>query len=218
MKQLVSGRPVIGWRGGQRYFRSLEFVIMLIWPELVGVCWNMFKCVKEFKCVAQTVLKPVLLMWIFPIDSELTNTEQQNATECKSGMISHTETGISFWCFFSYWLHTKLSFWKLLVHPVGKISSKWQHSSSRGGNLGFIYPNDCRTSVSKSYGHTALKTAIFSYNDKHHCELVRCGCTFFWQTYFISRKKVVKVKDMIFDHFTEFDKVVATTFENSVWV
>ena len=33
----------------------------------------------------------------------------------------------SFWGHFQHWLHRKLSIWQLLVQPVMKISSKWQH-------------------------------------------------------------------------------------------
>ena len=53
-------------------------------------------------------------------------------------MISETEMS-SFWQNFHHWLHWKLSFWQLPVHPVMKISSKsWDVCFS----YGLLLPQD----------------------------------------------------------------------------
>ena len=39
----------------------------------------------------------------------------------------YTETENSFWQQFSHWLRRKFIKWQLLVQPVMKISSKWEH-------------------------------------------------------------------------------------------
>ena len=186
---------------------------MLIWSELVGVCWNIFKCVKEFKCVAQTVLKPVLLMWIFRIDSEITNIEQQNANQV--------------------WFHTqkrecRFDEFFLVVTPEVVIFHNFQWgkfreidniSSVQISRLASIYAGDCMVSMLStkwwnsilsifsldeniaiqnlcnrgcavasltSYDHTAFKT-MYSYEHT----LLPCGCTLFCQDYFISTKRKI---------------------------
>ena len=43
-----------------------------------------------------------------------------------SGLFTETEMS-PFWRNFHHWLHWKLSFWRLPVQPLMKISSKWWH-------------------------------------------------------------------------------------------